>query len=200
MAAHTGGTVPSVRLRLAFTSLLLAATLAPAGAHAQSLEDELNQQAQEAVQGGDVTTEESPATPGVVPDEADVPAEEDPAPEAPATIETPGIDPDADLASGTTPVPPPYLTAGPSAELQPVSAVAAITEPEVSLPPLRTAALIAPALALLLLAAAGILRATGVRTAAHEPVDTAPAKGASRLGDATRQIADDMRDFLRRSR
>lgn len=190
--------MPAVRRRLAITALLLGLAAGATPAAAQSLEEQLTEQFQEALQGGAIPGGESPVEPGVVPSEGDLPGATTPDPADTPAASTP--DPAADLPPSPTPVPPPYLDAGPGATQQPVAAVAQLSDPDVALPPLRTAALLAPALALLLLALAGLLRASGLRTAAHEPIDVQPARGARRLGERTRQIADDMRDFLRRSR
>ncbi len=102
--------------------------------------------------------------------------------------------------SATTPVPPPYLIPGPSAQQQPISSVAMLTEPAVPAEPLRLAALAAALLAALLVALTTLLRALGLRTPVTDPVPGAPESRLSRLGERARGTADDMRDFLRRSR
>lgn len=133
-------------------------------------------------------TATTPAIPGTTPDvEATTPL---------TTIPTPAT---AD-ASATTPVPPPYLVPGPSAAQQPISGVAALTEPAVPAEPLRLAALAASLLAVLLVALSALLRALGLRTPVTEPVVAPTDSRLGRLGDRLRATADDMRDFLRRSR
>ncbi|MBO9533564.1 MAG: hypothetical protein J7513_11395 [Solirubrobacteraceae bacterium] len=119
------------------------------------------------------------------------------------TPDTTATTPDAGATGavqGTTPVPPGYLAPGPGAEQQPIRGVARLTEPDVPLEPLRLGALIASLIAILLVAIAALMRALGVRTPVSEPLP-APATGPlSRIGERLRGTADDMRDFLRRTR
>ena len=104
------------------------------------------------------------------------------------------------VASGLTPAPPAYLVPGPGAAQQPIASVARLTESDVPAEPIRIAALAAALLALLAVAAAVLLRTLGFRTPVLDPV-AAPADGpAARIGERIRGTADDMRDFLRRSR
>lgn len=113
------------------------------------------------------------------------------------------VDP-APATSAGTPSPPPYLTPGQDAAIQPVSGVARLTDPDIPLEPVRLAALSAIVLAALALALSALLRSLGVRTAAARPVPigAAPAAGGplARLRDRTANLADDVRDFLRHSR
>lgn len=133
-------------------------------------------------------TATTPAVPGSTPDvEATTPTAIAPAP-------------DATAPSATTPGPPPYLVPGPSAQQQPISGVAALTEPAVPAEPLRLAALAATLLAVLLVALSALLRALGLRTPVTEPVVVPKDSRTGRLGERLRGTADDMRDFLRRSR
>ncbi len=103
-------------------------------------------------------------------------------------------------AGTDTPVPPPYLIPGASAQQQPISRVAALSEPAVPAEPLRLAALAAALLAVLLVALTTLLRALGVRTPVTQPAVAPADSRLSRLGERLRGTADDMRDFLRRSR
>lgn len=141
--------------------------------------------------GGGAAVDPSATTPaptGTTPDvEATTPLTTAPAP-------APGA------GATDTPVPPPYLIPGPSAQQQPISRVAALSEPAVPAEPLRLAALAAALLAVLLIALTTLLRALGVRTPVTQPAIAPADRRLSRLGERLRGTADDMRDFLRRSR
>ncbi len=138
--------------------------------------------------GATIDPATTPVVPSTTPDvEATTPVTTAPAPDAAAT-------------GASTPVPPPYLVPGASAAQQPISGVAALTEPAVPAEPLRLAALAAALLAVLLVALAALLRALGLRTPVTEPVVAPADSRLSRLSERLRGTADDMRDFLRRSR
>lgn len=128
-------------------------------------------------------------TPGTVaPDDAELP----PASETTAPAGT---------TPGATPTPPPYLAPGAGAQVQPVSSVASLTDPDVPLEPLRLAALIAALIATLLVGGATLLRSLGVRTATAPAVVATTSDGpASRARERLNALADDIRDFLRHSR
>lgn len=183
------------------TLLALALTLAlplPTGALAQDTNvgpdgnplPGLPQEPLEPATGGGAAVAPSATTPaptGTTPDvEATTPLTTAPAP-------APG-------AGADTPVPPPYLIPGASAQQQPISRVAALSEPAVPAEPLRLAALAAALLAVLLVALTTLLRALGVRTPVTQPAVAPADSRLSRLGERLRGTADDMRDFLRRSR
>ena len=131
---------------------------------------------------------------GTTPAPADAPR-----PEVSGTTRGPGGG--APAAAGPTPTPPPYLAPGEGASVQPVASVQSITEPEIPLEPLRTAAVIAAVLAALLMAAAAIARGLGLRDAAAPVLPTSTGSGPfSRAREKATTLADDVRDFLRHSR
>ncbi|MEH3053084.1 MAG: hypothetical protein PGN13_03615 [Patulibacter minatonensis] len=153
-------------------------------------------------QSGDGDTGGDVADPGVGEAPVDTPpaddAEaEDPAPTTPAS--TTGADATAG-AQGTTPYPPPYLAPGPAAATQPVSSVAKLVKADLPAEPLRLGALVGALIAALLVGGAALLRALGLRTPVVDPVAPARDGRLSGIGERLRATADDMRDFLRRSR
>lgn len=121
-------------------------------------------------------------------------------PSTPATTPAPVVEPPA--ASSGTPTPPPYLTAGAGAQQLPaVATVGNLSEPVVPLSPTRIAALVFAVVCLLCLALAALLRSLGLRTAAASPAEaTRPPGRLGRVGERARLLADDVRDFLARSR
>lgn len=129
---------------------------------------------------------------GIAPDDAELP----PASSTTAPAATTPGGPDA------TPTPPPYLAPGQDAEVQPVSSVSSLTDPDVPLEPLRIAALVAALLAALALGAATLLRTLGLRTATGPAVvpSRSDAGPVSRARERVNAVADDVRDFLRHSR
>lgn len=128
-------------------------------------------------------------TPGAVtPDDAELPPASDTTAPAPTT-------------AGPTPTPPPYLAPGAATQVQPVSSVASLTDPDVPLEPLRLAALAAALIAALLIGGTALLRTLGVRTATGPAVVASTGGGpASRARERLNALADDVRDFLRHSR
>lgn len=128
--------------------------------------------------------------------------EADPVPTTPASGATAPA-PSASAPAGeqsTTPEPPLYLVPGASAQGQPISSVAELSDADVPLEPIRTASLIATLLAALLIAAATALRSLGLRTPVVDPVAPPRTGPGARAADRLRATADDMRDFLRRRR
>ncbi len=123
-------------------------------------------------------------------------------PSTPATTPTPALAVEGQGTASATPTPPPYLTAGSGAQQLPtVATVGNLREPVIPLSPTRIAALVFALICLLLLASAALLRALGLRTAAESPAQaTRPPGRLGRLGERTRLLADDVRDFLARSR
>ncbi len=180
---------------IALLCLLVGAMLVPASSLAQSsppattVAPAINPQGDE-LDGG-VTVPPVATTPGVAPDDAQglPPA---------STTEAPAA---AAPAAGATPTPPPYLAPGPDAQVQPVSAVATLTTPEVPAEPLRIAALVAALLAALAIGAATLLRALGLRSVGA-PVIPEPSgeSGRLRIRERVGTLFDDVRDFLRHSR
>lgn len=138
---------------------------------------------------GGVTAPPVATSPGIAPDDAQA------LPPA-STTEAP-----AATAAGATPTPPPYLAPGPDAQVQPVSSVATLTTPEIPAEPLRIAALVAALLAALLVGAATLVRALGLRSVGAPVVPEPSAdSGSLRLRERVSTVFDDVRDFLRHSR
>ncbi len=127
------------------------------------------------------------------------PSDDSPIPEG-ITPTTPPASTTAAPAGAAVPAPPPYLSPGQSAAVQPISAVANLTEPDLPLEPVRIAAMIAALLAVLLVGAATLLRSLGLRTSVVTPVAVAPSARFSRVRERTGLLADDVRDFLRHDR
>jgi hypothetical protein len=128
------------------------------------------------------------------------PATDDAAPINPAVTDVPQTTTPVPAAGTVTPTPPAYLTPGQYANVQPVSGVANLAEPDVPLEPVRLAALIAALIAALGIGLAVALRSLGLRTAVITPVQVAPGGRFTRVRERVGGLSDDVRDFLRHNR
>jgi hypothetical protein len=137
---------------------------------------------------------------GVVVPAPSTPATDDAAPINPAVTDVPPTTTPVPPAGTVTPTPPAYLTPGQYANVQPISGVATLTDPDVPLEPVRLAALIAALIATLGIGLAVLLRSLGLRTAVVRPVQVAPGGRVARVRERVGGLADDVRDFLRHSR
>jgi len=182
------------------TSLLAIAALAPTGAPSTAATTTNSRAdatkllaAVAAAKAAQVTTPASvtttPATTGVV--------TTTPATTTTPAVTAPVITTPAPATPAATPVPPPYLVPSPASLHVDLVAATNITRPQLPIPGLRVAALIAALLTLLLTSTATMLRWLG------RPSPLA-ALGQGRRAQARRarrrRLAEDVRDWLRRSR
>lgn len=213
MRAGRDGTLQLVR-RCRLTLLLAGLVLVVAGPQPAALAqsdaeiEQMLEQGADALGGGaedfgDDTLDPADSGGGVVGGEVGTEPSDDAAPD------DFDIDPDFDLspelpeappaADAGPPLPPPYYAPGPGVAAAPVSSVAGLAGPQLTVDPLRAAGLVLVALLLLAIALSALSRALGWREPLGSPV-AAPPSRRRRLADAMATVADDMRDFVRRRR